>query len=76
MKRIKNWFYNRFLPMWAKETVLADNRKLLKEVEDLRLQLMQKKAYIAGLEDGIRAQRRIIIKTGGGVVRNEQQNTD
>lgn len=76
MKRIKQWLINHFLPMWAKETVLADNRKLLKEVENLRLQLMQKKAYISGLEDGIRAQRRIIINTGGGVVRNEQQNTD
>lgn len=76
MKRIKQWLINHFLPMWAKEMVLDDNRKLLKEVESLRLQLMQKKAYIAGLEDGIRAQRRIIINTGGGVVRNEQQNTD
>ena len=76
IKKFKQWLINHFLPMWAKETVLADNRNLLKEVESLRLQLMQKKAYITGLEDGIRAQRRIIINTGGGVVRNEQQNTD
>lgn len=77
IRKIKQWFYDHFLPMWAKETLLADNRRLLKEVERLNIQLMQKKAYITGLEDGIRAQRRIIINTGGGVVRSEQkQNAD
>ena len=64
MRKIKNWLYTRFLPMWAKETVLADNRRLMQEVEDLRSQLDKKNAYIAGLEEGIRAQRRIIINTG------------
>ena len=64
MRKIKNWLYTRFLPMWAKETVLADNRRLMQEVEDLRSQLDKKNAYIAGLEEGFRAQRRIIINTG------------
>ncbi|MBQ2785855.1 MAG: hypothetical protein IJF02_05080 [Oscillospiraceae bacterium] len=66
IRKIKSWFYDRFLPMWAKETVLADNRRLLEEVKDLRQQLECKDAYIAGLEVGIRAQRRIIINTGEG----------
>ena len=66
MKRLKKWFFDHFLPMWAKETVLADNRRLLEEVKDLRQQLERKEAYIAGLEAGIRAQRRIIINTGEG----------
>ena len=63
---MKRWLQNRFLPMWAKETVLVDNRRLLKEVKDLRQQLERKDAYIAGLEVGIRAQRRIIINTEEG----------
>lgn len=66
MKRLKKWFFDHFLPMWAKETVLVDNRRLLEEVKDLRQQLERKDAYIAGLEAGIRAQRRIIINTGEG----------
>ena len=66
MRRLKNWLYNHFLPMWAKQTVLVDNRRLLEEVKDLRQQLERKDAYIAGLEAGIRAQRRIIINTGEG----------
>ena len=65
-KRIKKWFLDHFLPMWAKETVLDDNRRLQREVVALEQELQRKEAYIAGLEDGIRAQRRIIINTGEG----------
>lgn len=64
MKKIKQWLYNHFLPMWAKESVLADNRRLQGEVLDLQQKLEQQKAYIAGLEVGIKAQRRIIFNTG------------
>lgn len=63
MKRIRAWFLDRFLPMWAKETVLADNRKLQLQVAELREQLGQKEAYIAGLMAGMKSQRRIVINT-------------
>lgn len=66
IRKFKKLFFEHFLPMWAKETVLADNRRLLEEVKGLRQQLERKDAYIAGLEVGIRAQRRIIINTGEG----------
>ena len=65
IRRIKHWLYTRFLSVWLKETLLADNRALQKRVEDLQAELGQQNAYIKGLEDGIRAQRRIIINTGG-----------
>ena len=64
MKKIKQWLYNHFLPMWAKESVLAENRNLQAEILELRQRLEQQKAYIAGLEVSIKAQRRIIINTG------------
>ena len=63
LKRIKEWFLNRFLPMWAKETVLADNRRLQKELTELRSELEQKTAYINGMAAGIKSQRRIVINT-------------
>ncbi len=66
MKRIKTWFTDRFLPMWAKETVLADNRRLQLQVAELREQLDQKEAYLAGLMAGIKSQRRIVINTAEG----------
>lgn len=63
LTRIKDWFLNRFLPMWAKETLLQDNRNLQNEVAALREKLARKEAYISGMEAGIKSQRRIIINT-------------
>ena len=64
IKKIKNWFIYRFLPMWAKETVLADNRKLQAENERLLLLLAEKDAYIEGLQAGMRSVRKLVINTG------------
>lgn len=63
LKRIKEWFLNRFLPMWAKETVMADNRRLQQEVAQLRNELEQKTAYINGMVAGTKSLRRIVINT-------------
>lgn len=54
--------------MWAKETVLSDNRRLIRENERLTQLLQQKDAYIQGLQLGIRAGKRISIHNGGGKV--------
>ncbi len=67
IKRIKMWFFNRFLPMWCKESLLADYRSALKEIEDLREELAIKDAYITGLEAGIKTVRRIVINNSGEV---------
>ena len=66
MMKIKNWFLNRFLPMWAKETVLADNRKLQLEVDRIRQKVQQQEAYINGMVAGVKSQRRIVINTAEG----------
>ncbi|MBO5078123.1 MAG: hypothetical protein J6B67_00380 [Oscillospiraceae bacterium] len=55
----------RFLPMWAKETVLSDNRLLKRQNRKLRQDNEQLLAYIRGLETGIRAGKRITIQNGG-----------
>ena len=61
---MKKWFLERFLPMWAKETVYADNRKLLKDNRRLTQCIKEQDAYIRGLETGLRSMRKIVVHTG------------
>ena len=62
---MKKWLIDGFLPMWAKQTVLADNRQLTKEIRTLRKENRELKAYLQGLERGIRAGKRVQIYNGG-----------
>lgn len=62
---MKKWLLERFLPMWAKETVLSDNRSLKRQNRKLRQENEQLLSYIRGLETGIRAVKRITVNTGG-----------
>ena len=62
---MKKWFLEHFLPMWAKETVLADNRRLRAENDELKQKLQRQQAYILGMETALRSLRRITINSGG-----------
>ena len=62
---MKKWLEERFLPMWAKESVLRDNRQLKCQVQRLEQELQEVRAYVRGLESGIRAGKRVQIYTGG-----------
>ena len=64
MKKFKNWLINRFLPMWAKETVLSELRSTKGENEVLRHKIAELEAYIQGMHTGMKNQRRIVINTG------------
>ncbi len=65
---MKQWFIERFLAIWAKETVLADNRRLQKEKELLQQKVLRLEAYIRGMESGMKAGKRITIYNRGGEV--------
>lgn len=52
---MRKWLLERFLPMWAKESVLRDNRMLRRQVRQLQQELDKQKAYIRGLEKGMRS---------------------
>lgn len=54
---MKKWLTERFLPMWAKETVLRENRELQEENRRLFQKLREKDAYIKGLHKGIHKAR-------------------
>lgn len=62
---MKKWLTERFLPMWAKETVLMDNRHLAAQNKALRQENKQLRCYIDGLRCGMKSGKRIQVSTGG-----------
>ena len=54
---MKKWLVEQFLPMWAKETVLRENRLLRRELRKQQKEIDCLKAYIKGLERGRRKER-------------------
>ena len=55
---MKKWLTEHFLPMWAKETVLRDNRILQQQNRALLQENEQLRAYIRGIRLGKKAARR------------------
>ena len=55
---MKNWLVNKYLPMWAKETVLRENRQLKQENQALQQEVSRLDAYARGLRTGLRAVHR------------------
>lgn len=54
---MKKWLTEQFLPMWAKETVLRDNRALKSENDALHHKISELESYIEGLHMGLRGRR-------------------
>ena len=52
---MKNYLVNKFLPMWAKETVLRENQLLKQENQALQQEIDRLDAYARGLKTGLRA---------------------
>lgn len=55
---MKKWLIDHFLPMWAKETVLRENRLLREENDFLWQQNRELERYIQGIRLGMRRARR------------------
>lgn len=52
---MKKWLINNFLPMWAKETVFAENKTLRKRNQQLEQEIAVLKAKIYGMETAMKA---------------------
>ncbi len=63
---MKKWLQNQFLPMWARETLLADKRRLERENLALQQKIDKLEAYIDGMQAGLRSSKRIHIINRGG----------
>ena len=54
---VKTWLMKNFLPLWAKETVLRDNKMLKEENTVLRQKVCELEQYIRGIHMGLRGRR-------------------
>ena len=54
---MKKWLLEYFLPMWAKETVLRENRRLQRENRLLRRENEKMHWYVRGIHLGLRSSR-------------------
>jgi len=61
MRRFRKWLLEKFLPAWAKESVYADNKRLLAQLERQKQEIKELNVYIDGLETALRSMRRIVI---------------
>lgn len=50
---MKNWLTERFLPMWAKQTLLEENRQLLRQNHRLSCKVKELESYIRGIHKGL-----------------------
>ena len=49
---MKKWLVEHYLPMWAKESVLRENRQLKRQLRLVEQENRELKAYARGLETG------------------------
>lgn len=61
INKLKQWLYNRFLPSWCREELLADNKRLLEANYSQKIEIGRLNAYIDGLEMAVRSRNKIII---------------
>lgn len=62
MTKFKRWLYTKFLPAWCSEDLLSANQRLDRVIGEQKAEISRLNAYIDGLENAIRHQRRIVIR--------------
>lgn len=60
------WIIEKYLPSYAKESMTEELRSLNLEIDDLRRENERLRAYIAGLERGVRSIKKIVINNAEG----------
>lgn len=59
MSNWKRWLYNKFLPAWCKDDLMAANARLEAVAEAQAQEICRLNAYIDGMERALRLQRRL-----------------
>ena len=65
MGKFKQWLLNKYLPAYCKESLKEDNDQLRERVQELTAENNELKAYINGMQRGLRAVKKIHIVNRG-----------
>lgn len=65
MRRFTEWLRRKYLPEYVKQGLVEENERLRRRVAELEEKLEKQQAYINGMHDAMRHQRRITINTTG-----------
>ena len=66
MGRLRDWLVGRYLPAWAVQTILEQNRQLCTQAEELRREYPTQRAYTDGLEHALRPGMHVEVNVEGG----------
>mgnify|MGYP000097828577 FL=1 len=78
MGRLRDWLVGRYLPSWAVQTILEENRQLCSQAEELRREYRTLRAYTDGLEHALRhgIQVEVNVEGGGAYADRSTESTD
>lgn len=65
MRKWKAWLCGRFLPVWCREEMQEETRRLTQELAAARAENEVLRGYIDGMRDALRYGRKINIYAGG-----------
>ena len=63
MHKMKEWFWRRFLPEWARDQLLRENAALRSQLERKDREIERLEAYIQGMQAGVRARNRLAARS-------------
>lgn len=63
MRKLKEWFWRRFLPEWARDQLLRENAALRSQLEKKEREIERLEAYIQGMQAGVRARNRLAARS-------------
>lgn len=63
MRKMKEWFWRRFLPEWARDQLMRENAALRSQLEKKDREIERLEAYIQGMQAGVRARNRLAARS-------------
>ena len=63
MHKLKEWFWRRFLPEWARDQLLRENGALRSQLEKKEREIERLEAYTQGMQAGVRARNRLAARS-------------